>query len=270
MLALAGSVTLGGAAAFAKQAPTGRPVTAQLPGTCHRALDIEELVSVASDSGPAVPCTAPHETETFWVDRVPGALAAARSRPNSQLLNTLTRDRCADARRLRQYLGAAPSDVTWGLELHPRFPRVDEWAKGARQLVCQASADVARPGGPTTTTPLAGVMATRASVRFRLCRSAGANLTCDRPHTAEATSPNVLLPPGPWPGAQAAAATSQAACRPVVEAYLEAPLASRPDLTTLSDGLNEASWNAGVRSANCYLVYRDGRTTRTTLRGGLR
>jgi hypothetical protein len=55
----------------------------------------------------------------------------------------------------------------------------------------------------------------------------------------------------------------------VVDAYLEAPLPTRPELTVVTDGLNEASWNQGVRSANCYLVYRDGRTTRTTLRGGL-
>jgi hypothetical protein len=56
----------------------------------------------------------------------------------------------------------------------------------------------------------------------------------------------------------------------VVDAYLEAPLATRPDLTVATDGLDEASWNRGERSANCYLVHRDGRTTRTTLRGGLR
>jgi hypothetical protein len=213
LLAVAASVAVGGAAAFAQQAPTGEPVTAQRPGTCHRALDIEELVSVASDSGPAVPCTRPHETETMWVERVTGPLAAARTRPNSQLLNTLLRDRCADAARIRAYLGAGPTDVTWGLGLHPRFPRADEWEQGARQLVCQASAGTGRAGGPTTTTPLAGVMTTRASVQFRLCRSAGANLTCDQAHTAEATSPDVLLPAGPWPGPQAAARQAQTACR---------------------------------------------------------
>jgi hypothetical protein len=106
-------------------------------------------------------------------------------------------------------------------------------------------------------------------VRFRLCRTNRTEVTCDRPHTTEATSPDVILPAGPFPGAVAGTSQAVMACRPVVEAYLQAPLASRPDLAILVDGPQERAWADGNRSVNCSIAYADGRTTTTTLRGGL-
>lgn len=176
---------------------------------------------------------------------------------------------CADYTKLRQYLGAEASDATGGIAAYARFPTVAEWAQGKRTQVCQASARTDTPIGPTIDFALAGVMRTTQSVRFRLCRRSGTELTCDQPHAVEATSPNIILPEGPWPGVVPALDQATAACRPVAEADLEAPLASRPELAVLPDGPGEAAWNAGNRSANCFLAYVDGRETSTTLRGGL-
>ncbi len=269
MVALIVAVAAGTLTAFAEQAPAGVPVSDQPIGSCFRALDPYELVAIPSDSSLPVPCTQPHETESMWTIELTGPIAAARVRPNGQLLNQQSGGRCFDYARTRAYVGAGPSDNVGGVNAVSRFPTAAQWAAGVRDVVCQGSAGLRPPTGPTTDFPLAGVMSRAESVRFRLCRANRTELTCDRPHTSEATSPDVILPAGPFPGAVAGTSLAVTACRPVVEAYLEAPLASRPDLAILVDGPRERAWAEGNRSVNCSIAYVDGRTTTTTLRGGL-
>lgn len=269
LVALTAAVAAGALTAFAEQAPAGVPVSDQPIGSCFRALDPYELVAIPSDSSLPVPCTQPHETETMWMVELTGPLAAAEIRPNGQLLNQKSGGQCFDYVRTRAYVGAGPSDVVGGVSAVSRFPTAGQWADGVRDVVCQGSPGLGSPTGPTTDFPLAGVMKRQESVRFRLCRTNRTEVTCDRPHTTEATSPNVFLPAGPFPGAVAGTSQAVMACRPVVEAYLQAPLASRPDLAILVDGPQERAWAEGNRSVNCSIAYADGRTTTTTLRGGL-
>ena len=270
IMALTAVVAAGALTAFTGQAPTGVPVSEQPVGTCHLALDPYELVAIPSDSTPAVPCTQPHQTETMWIDPLTGPLAAADPRPNGQLLNQQAGGQCYDYDRIRAYVGAGPSDVTWGIGVWARFPTAQQWADGSRALTCQGSARTDTPVGPTVSFPLAGVMSTRESVRFRLCRRPNREVTCDQPHQSEATSPSIVLPQGPWQGDTVMLQRATAACRPVVETYLQAPLTSRPDLVVLTDGPREPAWAQGNRSANCSIAYTDGRLTTTTLRGALR
>ena len=269
LVALTAAVAAGALTAFAEQAPSGIPVSEQPIGSCFRALDPYELVAIPSDSSLPVACTSPHETETMWMVELTGPLAAADVRPNGQLLNQQWGGRCFDYARTRAYVGAGPSDVVGGVNAVSRFPTAAQWAAGVRDVVCQATAGLSSPTGPTTDFPLAGVMDKAESVRFRLCRTNRTEVTCDQPHTTEATSPNVNLPAGPFPGAVAGTAQAVAACRPVVEAYLQTPLSSRPELAILVDGPQERAWAEGNRSVNCSIAYADGRTTTTTLRGGL-
>lgn len=269
LVALTAAVAAGALTAFAEQAPAGIPVSEQPIGSCFRALDPYELVAIPSDSSLPVACTSPHETETMWKIELTGPLAAAEVRPNGQLLNQRSGGRCFGYERTRAYVGAGPSDVVGGVNAVSRFPTAAQWAAGVRDVVCQASAGLRGPTGPTTDFPLAGVMSKRESVRFRLCRLNRTEVTCDQPHTTEATSPNVILPEGPFPGAAAGTSQAVAACRPVVEAYLQAPLDSRPELAIRVDGPQERAWAEGNRSVNCSIAYADGRTTTTTVRGGL-
>jgi len=251
LFALLLAVGVGGLTAFASQAPAGVPLSAQRPGSCHLAIDPDELVAIPSDSTPPVPCTQPHQTETMWVDRVTGPLAAATARPNGQLLNQTLGGQCFDYRRVRTYVGAGPSDVVAGIASHVRFPTVAAWAAGDRTLVCQASVQGDPTAGPTTTVTLAGILRRAGSAPFRLCSRPGSQVTCAQPHTTEATSPDIVLPAGPWPGRVPALARATRACRPLVEAYLGAKLRARPELVVLTDGPSEAAWAQGNRSANC-------------------
>lgn len=266
LLGLLVAVGAGGLTAFDSQAPAGVPLSAQRPGSCHLAIDPDELVAIPSDSTPPVPCTQPHQTETMWVGRVTGPLAAATVRPNGQLLNQTLGGQCFDYRRVRAYVGAGPSDVVAGIASHARFPAVAAWAAGDRTLVCQASVQGDPTAGPTTTVTLAGILRRAGSAPFRLCSRPGAQVTCAQPHTTEATSPNAVLPAGPWPGRVSALNGATRACRPVVEAYLGAKLSARPELVVLVDGPPEAAWASGNRSANCAIGYRDGRSTTTSVR----
>ena len=243
--------------------------TDQRPGTCHLAEDPNELVVIPSDSSPAVPCDAPHQTETMWTTTLTGRVAASRVRPNGELLNATFGGVCSDYLRIRRYLGAGPSDVTWGLATWNRFPTAAAWARGDRTLACQGSTTTDSPSGPTIDYPLFDVMASPRSTRFRLCRGAGGRLTCDQSHTAEATSPNILLT-GPWPGAVAEAKAAAQACRPVVSAYLGEPVEARPDLVIVPDPVGQGAWNPAGQPVDCWLGFADGRSATGSLRGGLR
>lgn len=258
------------AMSFAEQVAAPVPISAQRPGTCHLARDRNELIAIPSDTAPFVSCWEPHQTETMWVTQVVGPLAASPKRPNGQLLNQTIARECSDYDRVRAYLGARPSDYTWGISMWARFPTVPEWARGDRTMVCQASADIETPIGPTIDYPLADVMRTKRSAAFRLCRGARPeNITCDRPHLKEATSPHVVLPAGPWPGADAAARSAARLCTFVVADYLGHPITGRPDLQLLPEAPTQAEWDSDNRSAECWIGPRDGRSTTGTFRGGL-
>jgi hypothetical protein len=259
------------AMSFAERAPSPIPTAAAEPGQCHRAEDPNELIAMLSDTAPPVPCSRPHQTETMWVSRVTGPLAASKTRPNGELLNQTISGQCYDYDSVRTYLGAGPADVTWGILSWARFPTAEEWARGDRTLVCEGSAQADTPTGPTIDFPLAGVMSTRHSGRFRLCWSATSrNVSCDRPHVKELVGPTPIeLPPGPWPGEAGVADMAAGACRPVADDYLGQPISTRPDLVVQGVPPGEAAWGKGNRPAECWIGNADGRSTTDTLRGGL-
>lgn len=252
---------------FARQVPTLKPD--QGVGTCHLAEDPNELIAIPSDSGPDVPCTQPHQTETMWVTTLTGSVADSPTRPNGELLNTTFGGQCYDYSRERSYLGAGPNDVTWGVLSWGRYPTAAAWARGDRTLVCQGSAAIDTPKGPTIDFPMAGVMPTIHSARFRLCRSATGMVTCDRPHLMEDTSPDVTLQ-GSWPGEAAVATMAVGACVPIVEDYMGQPVSARPDLVVHPDVPTVQQWAAGNRSVNCWIATKSGQLVTGTVRGGLR
>ena len=263
MVALAAS---GFAMSFAGQVPSPVPVSAQRPGTCHLAQDPNELYAISSDTAPPVPCDRPHQTETMYLSKVTGILAASRIRPNGELLNKLAGNLCPNYLRERSYVGAGPSDVTYGIYVWSRFPTAAAWAQGDRTVACQGSTRPDGPDGPTTDFLLQGVMRGPHSALFRLCRTNTSKFTCDLAHTGEDTSPNVVLAAGPYPGAVAEERAARAACTPVVDAYLGRPVASRPDLALTPDPISAAAWNAGNRSTECWLDNASGALTTGTVR----
>jgi hypothetical protein len=260
------AAVVGASMSFARPVPTLMPD--QSAGTCHLAEDPNELIAIPSDSGPDVPCTQAHQTETMWVTTVTGPLAASKSRPNGELLNQKISGRCYDYQRERTYLGASPYDVTWGILSWARFPTAAAWAKGDRTLVCQGSSTTDGPIGPTIDYSIAGIMTTRRSDKFRLCRAPAGAVTCEVPHTMEDTSPNVNLT-GLWPGSFALASTAVNDCIPIVDTYLGQPIASRPELVIRPDMPTFEQWTAGNKSINCWIATADGGLVTGTVRGGL-
>jgi hypothetical protein len=257
------------ASAYAHQPPSVLPTVASVAGTCHLALDPFELSATLSDTAPAVPCDSPHQTQTDFQLPLTGSLAAQTSRPNPELLNVTYAESCASYDRIRRFLGARPPDVYWGVSAYAKFPTRAEWASGVRTLVCDLSSDTATPAGPQLTQSLAGILRRQDSAAFRLCRLGSTLLTCNRLHDAEATSPNVILLAGPWPGAAAVAAEATKACGPVAAAYLTMPIGARPGLSLEPTSVSEQSWARGMRSVSCW-IGSAGAPTTGTLRGGLR
>ncbi|MGI9032487.1 MAG: septum formation family protein [Acidimicrobiales bacterium] len=256
------------AMSFARQVPSPVPTSAQRPGTCHLAEDPNELIAIPSDTAPPVPCGQPHQTETMFLSRLTGPLAASKTRPNGELLNQSISGQCYDYRRVRSYLGAGPNDVTWGILSWARFPTAADWARGDRTLVCQGSSQTDSPTGPTIDFSLDGVMATPRSARFRLCRTAAVkNVTCDRPHVKELTSPDATLPPGPWPGDAVVMTMAVKACTPVIGAYLGGSISTRPELVVQPDAPRVGDWETGKRSAQCWIANTGGASTTGTVRG---
>ncbi|MDQ6840057.1 MAG: septum formation family protein [Actinomycetota bacterium] len=258
--------TAGFAMSFAGPVPSPASVGAPRPGACHLAEDPTELLGIPSDSAPPVPCHEPHQTETMFLTKVTGVAAAAKLRPNGELLNKLAGHLCYNYRLERSYVGAGPSDVTYGIYSWFRFPTAAAWARGDRTVDCQGSTQPETPNGPTIAYPLAGVMTSSHSAVFRLCRTTTGDVTCNLPHQAEDTSPNVVLPSGPYPGPAKVDKLEQLACRPIATAYLGQPIAWRPDLVLTPDPITEAAWTAGNRSTECWLDNAGATMTTGTVR----
>lgn len=265
VLALA---TAGFAMSFAGPVPS--PVEVQRTGTCHLAQDPNELIAIPSDTAPPVPCNRPHQTETMFLTKVTGPLAASKTRPNGELLNKLAGNLCYNYPRERSYLGAGPYDVTYGIYSWSDFPTAAAWARGDRTVTCQGSTQPAAPTGPTIDFPIAGVMTSSHSALFRLCRATTADVTCNVPHLAEDTSPNVILPAGPYLGPSAVASMAGRACEAIVDTYLGQPVASRPDLVLVPDPITEAAWKAGNRSTECWLDNTGNALSTGTVRSSFR
>lgn len=267
-MAVAVSLALGGfAMSFA--GPTPRGIADQRPGTCHLAEDPGELIVVASDTAPPVPCDRPHQTETMFLAEVTGVLAASPTRPNGELLNTVAGRLCLNDDRERSYLGGGPDDRLWNLDSWARFPTAAAWARGDRTVACQGSTPPSTPAGPTVSYPIAGVLSGPRSATFRLCRLGSAPLACDQPHTGEDPAPSAVLPAGPWPGPDKVTELARQTCLPIVDAYLGRPLDTRPDLVVAPDPVTEKGWDGGNRNTDCWLDNVNDHVTVGTVRGGL-
>jgi hypothetical protein len=253
------------ASAYAHQQPSVLPTAKSVAGICHADQDPAEFATL-SDTSPAVPCNGPHQTETAFQLPLTGALARQSSRPNPELLDATYAQKCTDYVRIRKFLGARAPDVYWGLDALARFPTAPEWSAGTRLLVCDLYDDTV--AGPRLTEDLAGVLTRRNSAAFRQCRLGPTIVTCDQVHNEEATSPNAILPAGPWPGPAAEAAQAVHACTPIVDAYLAGSISSRPGLSIAPSPLTPQQWRSGARSVNCWIATPAPSTG--TVRGGLR
>jgi len=271
-LVVGAAVVLGAVSlAYGPASPPALPTAASTPGTCHHSDDWLELWWTASDTGPAVPCTQPHQTETMWLGKIDGPLASAHRRPNPELLTRTLSSRCDDFVQVRTYLGADTPDVHWGVNMLVRVPTPEEWSRGVRVFRCEGLPVTSTHDQPVLSESLQGILRRTDSARFRLCRSGGRTVSCDQPHESEAMNPWATLTGTSWPGDLTNPATARmvrSACGLVADRYLGMPLASRPDLVVTADLPTRQQWAGGGR-AQCWLTNASNAPTTGTVRGDL-
>lgn len=208
----------------------GSYTTTWTVGSCHRLDQLVETDPVyASDTSPAVPCTSPHQSETFAVVPITGPVARQAERPSPLWLESALRGAC-DWGVMADYLGDEPPDITRDIVVLQIVPSVPEWQAGVRRVRCDALI------GPRTTEAVAtisrslrGIVRTAAATRFRVCRLGDTETACDGLHTAELVNPYVKFTDAELKRDHAyLLAKVRRACAGLVAAYLGGPLSSRP------------------------------------------
>ncbi len=236
-------------------------------GSCHR-LDqpVETDPMFASDTSPAVPCTSPHQSETFADAPITGAVARPAQRPSPLWLESALTGACS-WQRMGDYLGDQAPDITQDVVVLQIVPSVDEWKAGVREVRCDAligprtSASVA-----TISQSLRGIVRTPAAARFRVCRLGDDHVPCDGLHNTELVYPYI-----PFTDAQLAAdygtklARMTAACKAEVAAYVGAPLARRPDLV-LRPELPGDYPDTDSRAGRCWVAPASGMSVTGSVR----
>lgn len=228
-------------------------------GSCHRLDQLTETDPVYnSDTSPAVPCTGPHESETFAVVPITGAVARPASRPSPEWLQSALAGACSP-QMLAGFLGEQNVDAPDDVSVLQIVPSVPEWRAGVRKVRCDVLV------GPRTTESvasvtrsLAGILTTTAGARFRTCRLGGIDLPCDGLHTEELVNPPVAFTDAELAKGQAYAIAKVAkACDAEIAAYVGAPLAERPDLKLFPEQPGDPQNSAG-QAGRCWVGPADG------------
>lgn len=249
----------------------GTYTTTWTVGSCHRLDQLVETDPVyVSDTSPAVPCTSPHQSETFADVPITGPIARQAERPSPLWIESALRGAC-DWGKMADYLGDEPPDITRDIVVLQILPSAPEWRDGVRRIRCDALI------GPRTTESVAtisrslrGIVRTAAAARFRVCRLGDTETTCDGLHTAELVYPYVKFTDAELKRDRAyALAKVRRACAGLVAAYIGAPLSKRPDLV-LQPELPGDYPNTDSRVGHCWVApARDVPVTGSVRRTGV-
>ncbi|GAA4668681.1 MULTISPECIES: septum formation family protein [Amycolatopsis] len=263
-------VTLGGvalaAAGFIQSPPglgAGPLLTKWEVGSCH---ELDEAVETSwaflTDTKPSVRCDAEHTTETYQVVELTGELAAAKERPSPVLLQKEGPPLCqGDA--LNAYVGADDRDAVRDLTTVTFFPTSEEWNAGERRMRCDVMSVPRGQLSPVAVSfPFKDAMKTKEGSRFRTCRLDANEVTCAVPHNRELVNPWLLFGTDQIEkGRDFMVGVAQRLCGPEAEAYLGAPLKSRPDLTVVVEVPGDPSIRQDSRVGRCWLAPSDPKAT---------
>jgi hypothetical protein len=244
-----------------KQVPPGADpaqvdaTTAPKLGAC-RNLKRADLAE-PTNAGRLVPCTEPHNAETFAVGELPAKFAKASY--DDAALDVWAYQACGGA--LSQHLGATDSVVMRTILSWVWFrPSQKAWDKGARWYRC----DVLGGGSgsrryldlPTTTK---GLMAEKPDDHWMTCAKGadpdhGAKLPCSKPHNWRAVTVIKVGEPGDaYPGDDMVAKKSKDFCASSVAAWLGYPA----DYDYAYTWFHEREWKAGNRKSVCWAKTTD-------------
>jgi hypothetical protein len=233
-------------------------------GSCHRLDQPEEVDPVfPSDTSPAVPCDTPHESETYAVVPLTGAVAKQAHRPSPLWLERALTGACS-WNAMTGYLGAKPLDALQDVGILQILPSEPEWERGVRQIRCdvllgpRTSASVA-----SASVPLHEILAGPAGDRFRVCRTGYQQVGCDQPHEAELINAWIKFTTAQLAKQTAKQQTHRIAafCAPYFARYLGAP-ADRASHVVLAV--------TGKQVGQCWLTDAKGRAWSGSLRSGVK
>ncbi|GAA1968647.1 hypothetical protein GCM10009798_31570 [Nocardioides panacihumi] len=205
-----------------------------------------------TNAGKLVPCTEPHNAETFAAGKLPARFQHADYHDAG--LDQWAYSTCGQA--LTQHLGATDSVVMRAILSWVWFrPSEKAWSKGARWYRC----DVLGGGAgsrryldlPTTTQ---GLMAEKPDDHWMTCARGtdpdhGAKLPCSKQHNWRAVTVIKVGEPGDtYPGDAAVAKKSKDFCSSSVAAWLGYPA----DYDYAYTWFHEAEWKAGNRRSVCW------------------
>lgn len=209
-------------------------------------------VAEPTNAGKLVPCTEPHDAETYAAGKLPSVFEDADY--HDQALDTWAYRTCGAA--LSQHLGATDSVVMRAILSWVWFrPSEKAWDDGARWYRC----DVIGGGVgsrqyldlPTTTK---GLMSEKPDDHWMTCaRGAdpdhGTKLPCSMPHGWRAVTVIKVGEPGAaYPGDAAVQKKSKDFCASSVAAWLGYPT----DYDYAYTWFHEAEWKAGNRKSVCW------------------
>jgi hypothetical protein len=224
-------------------------------GSCHR-LDQPAQTDpmMLSDTSPAVPCQSEHQSETYAVVPITGAVAAPDERPSPLWLRHAVDGACKWS-DLGAYLGATDVDIFRDIVPLQILPSADEWRAGIRQVRCDALV------GPRTTAsvasvavPLKQILRHPAGARYRVCSFGDVEVTCDQPHNWELVYPYVKFTATELKAdRKTKEAEVAAACAGRVTTYLGTALADRPDLVLYREPPPGDGPHAGAVSGFCWI-----------------
>lgn len=155
-------------------------------GACHK-LDqyVESDQMFASDTTPPVPCTSPHQSETYAVVPITGVVADQAQRPTPDWLDAALRGDCSWS-QMEDYLGGGAAGAQRDVTVLQIVPSENEWRDGVRKVRCDALVGPRTPSSiATISQSLKGIMLTPAGARFRDCPLGNTETSCDGLHTTE-------------------------------------------------------------------------------------
>jgi hypothetical protein len=243
-------------------------------GSCHRLDQPQETDPMfPSDTSPAVPCDSSHESETYAVVPITGALAAQPERPSPLWLQQALAGTCSWNAMLA-YLGAQPIDALMNVSVLQVAPSEPEWQRGVRKLRCDALIGPRTSAGVSSVArPLHDILRVPAGDEFRVCQVYGQEVGCDRPHDSELINAWTKFRAGRASSRTKAVETAQVLsfCRPKAQTFLGGKLTSRPGVALYAGVPQEALTPGSMVLGQCLLgdAHRD-RLWTGSLRSGVR
>ena len=208
------------------------------------------------DATAAVPCTEPHNAETFAVGPLPATFDDAAH--DDRRLGAFAYRRCGKA--FARFLGADESAVVRSVLSWAWFrPSPDAWEEGARWYRCDAlgatAGDEGTDYGALPTTARGLLRGLRPDDRWMLCARGPAvagseKVPCAQPHDWRAVTTVKLGGPGdPYPGDRLVEVRTRDYCSDSVGAWLGYPL----DFDFGYTWFGEGEWQAGDRRSICWV-----------------